>query len=281
MREGVHKFELEAMNTTFAIRIRHPDLEGARRLAGNCFRQLEDLEAELSRYRPDSEVSRINQLKAGESMLLADATNRCLRIALEASLRTAGLFDATMGNQTQPQEINESSTDSPMGKLILAPDHPRVLCEAAGRQIDLGGIGKGFALDEMARTLMELGVESAMLSSGASTHQAFGPDPWPMVLQSGSHTRRIELLNQALSASGSGIQGGHVVHPDTGQAPVYAFERVWTVTATAALSDAYSTACLLMTEEEIQAFAASGEGEVMVLVAGLGDTGIQRIKPLL
>ena len=260
-------FDVEGMNTLFSIRIHHLNRADALELAGNSFRQLEELEAELSRHRHDSEVSRINVLKEGESMLIADATYRCLQRSVEAMVSTAGLFDVTLGSRTSSGEV----AAPPEGKLALSPDRPQILCEVEGRKIDLGGIGKGFALDEMADTLLELGINSSLLSCGASTHLAVGNQKWPFDLQGDEGAMRIEISGRALSASGIGRQGAHVVHPDTGGAPEYAFARVWVIAPSAALADAYSTACLLMDEEEIAGFANSQRGNgVRVYVEPVG-----------
>jgi thiamine biosynthesis lipoprotein len=274
----LHVFTVEGMNTEFSIRIHHLNRPDALELAGNCFRQLEELEAEMSRYRHDSEVSRINVLKEGESLLLADVTYRCLQRSVEATVATAGLFDVTLGSRTSPGD----EAAPPEGKLALSPDRPQVVCEKEGRQVDLGGIGKGFALDEMAGKLLDLGVNSALLSCGASTHLAVGNQKWPFDLQGDGEPMRIEISGRALSASGTGIQGAHVVHPDTGGSPEYAFVRVWVVAPSAALADAYSTACLLMDEEEIQGFAgAQRENGVRVYVEPIGEEeGVREVREM-
>ncbi|MEM7146460.1 MAG: FAD:protein FMN transferase [Verrucomicrobiota bacterium] len=266
----LHTFDVEGMNTVFTIRIRHADVVEARRWAGNCFRQLEELEAQLSRYRPDSDVSRINLLRTGESMLLTDAVYRCLQRSLEATELTAGLFDVTLGVQTRDRTSSES--DPPRGTLTLSPDRPEILCGEAGREIDLGGIGKGFALDEMASTLRELGVERALLSCGASTHLAVGEGSWKVVLRGDREKTEVELAGEALSASGLGEQAAHVVHPDTGSAPDYRFCRVWVVAAAAALADALSTACLIMDEDELTGFASMvAEAGITIYRESAGD----------
>ncbi|MEM1297346.1 MAG: FAD:protein FMN transferase [Verrucomicrobiota bacterium] len=269
----LHSFDAEGMNTLFKIRIHHPDVTFARRLAGNCFRQLEELEALLSRYRFDSDISRINALRTGDSMLLTDEAYRCLQQALEASELTAGLFDVTLGAQTWADALLNPT--APKGKLALSPNRPEITCEEEGREIDLGGIGKGFALDEIARTLRDLGAESAIVSCGASTHLALGDHPWPMELKGDEDRLDISLVNRSLSASGLGEQGAHVVHPDTGKSPDYHFERVWVTAPSAALSDALATACLIMDEEELAGFAAMiREREVSIFAERASDSTI-------
>jgi thiamine biosynthesis lipoprotein len=275
--DPVHVFEAEAMNTQFVIRIHHPVRSLAFGLAGNCFCQLEDLEAELSRYRTDSEVTRINGLQAGESMLLADATHRCLQRAMEATAATAGLFDITIGAQTRTSDQVSDNEDASQGRLVLSPDRPQITCEVAGRQIDFGGIGKGFALDEMAVTLTDLEVISAFISSGGSTHLAIGEKPWGVELVGNENRFKLKLKGQALSSSGTAELGAHIVHPDTGIAPEYCFTRVWVICDSAAHADAYSTACLLMDEEEIEGFVTSQEGCVEVYVESLEDHSIRKI----
>lgn len=275
--DPVHVFEAEAMNTQFVLRIHHAVRSLAFGLAGNCFCQLEDLESELSRYRPDSEVSRINSLKAGDSMLLADATHRCLQRAMEATAATAGLFDITIGALTEQSDDNVAMADVEEGRLALSPDRPQITCDVPGRQIDFGGIGKGFALDEMAVTLADLEVASAFLSSGGSTHLALGEKTWGVELVGDENRFKLKLKGKALSSSGTAELGSHVLHPDTGEAPEYSFKRVWVIADNAAHADAFSTACLLMDEQELQGFVASQEGRVEVYVESHEDHSIRKI----
>ena len=84
-------------------------------------------------------------------------------------------------------------------------------------------------------------------------------------------------MGKALSSSGTAELGSHVLHPDTGEAPEYCFQRVWVVAKNAALADAYSTACLLMDEQEIEGFVAAQEGNVDVYVESLEDHSIRKI----
>jgi thiamine biosynthesis lipoprotein len=260
----VRSIHREAMNTVFTIRLPSADLAEAERLTGECFLLLETLEALLSRFRPDSDISRINRLNAGESLWVDERTARCLRLAIEASQLTEGLFDATLSPAA-------AQTERP-GQLRLAEDGPRVFCEAAGRQIDLGGIGKGFALDEMAAVLKDLEVPYALLSAGASTHLAFGNSSWKICLDPEAEASEYLLQEEAISSSGTAQQGCHILHPDTGMAPSYHFSRVWLATGCAALADAFSTAALLMDADEINAFVASQAGRVKIFTQ-MADSG--------
>ena len=246
-------FSGDAMACTFFLRMVHEDPEIAEDAAGACFLLLEELEAELSCFRLTSDVSRINALQTHESVLISETTHACLLQAMEAQAETAGLFDATLGLREGPAR----------GQLEIASERPLVVCHDAGRKIDLGGIGKGFALERLAEVLGGYHISSALLSAGASTMLAMGSQAWPISLGDADPVT-IQLQNMTLSASGTEIQGAHVVHPDIMGEPEYPFSRVWVLHPSAAMADAFSTACLLMDETDLRAFHESQDGTVRI-----------------
>lgn len=274
----IRTYSCEAMNAAFTLRLDCPDPSQAEEAASACINQLEALDSELSRFRPDSDVSRINHLGAGESLLVSEATYACLRHAFDIQAITAGLFDVTLGACTWPEgDARSLAADPAAGQLELAPDRPLVTCLAPGRQIDLGGIGKGFALDQLAITLKAYRIESALLCAAASTMLALGPHAWPIALTGNGNVKQVALQGRALSASGIGIQGAHVIHPDfLDEEPPYLFERVWLIADGAATADACSTACLLMADGEIDAFADAHD-EMIIHVEDIDDPEIRRI----
>lgn len=273
----LHTFSVEAMNTTFHLYLDVPDRKQAEDAASACFLLLEELEDQLSRYRPDSDITRVNALKTGESVLVTPDTYTCLMEAAAAAQDTAGLFDVTIGSRT----LSEPSPQTPLlqGQLEIAPDQPRVTCLQEGRQIDLGGIGKGFALDRLALRLKDFQVDSALLCSGASTLLAIGSEGWPVRLQGDGETLPLELHRGALSASGTGIQGVHVIHPDHSQPTTPVFKRVWLTAPSAAMADAYTTACLIMEPEELKAFQLAREGTVKIFTEAADGSFIQPVDP--
>lgn len=235
-----------AMNTLFHVRFAGPP-SGAAALAGACFAELERLEGLLSQYRPDSDISRLNTLGDGGTLLVDEATHEVLLRAMELHSATGGLFDVTLGAGTPAD-----------GQWSIAPDRPAVTRLRAGRQLDLGGIGKGFALDRMARILEEQGSFSALLSAGASTHLALGPQAWTMSL--GMLESRPALRAAALSASGDGVQDAHVRASDGRPPATYPHRRIWVMAHDATSADAWSTACLLATAAEIRFLVEANPG---------------------
>jgi thiamine biosynthesis lipoprotein len=261
-------FAHEAMKTTFTLRFADMGEEDAKGVTRECFELVDRLENALSRYCEGSEVWRINHLRAGETLYLSDACHRCLLKALEGWQATGGLFDITQGRRI---EHRKSALDGPVpeicGSLIVHPDVPAITCVEEGRELDLGGIGKGFALDEMAALLADWEIGNVLLAAGGSSLLAAGDAVWPVELAGDGGVMKMELSNEALSASGTGIQGAHIVHPGApGGAPNYGCKRVWVVAPSAAAAEVWSTAVMLVPAGDLEGWLAEGGDYRRVLV---------------
>jgi len=251
-------FSHEAMNTIFTLRIRGVDRETAQGVARESFELVDRLESRLSRFMESSDVSRINCMAAGETLYLSEHCHQCLLLALDAHARTGGLFDITLGKRIEHRKSgDEGPPPAITGSLIIHPDVPAVTCVEPGRELDLGGIGKGFALDQIRRLLIDWEIHDSLLAAGASSLLAFGPTSWPVDLTGNGPSLRIGLSNRALSASGTGIQGSHIIHPGGDEdMPAMACARIWTLAPTAALAEIWSTALMLVEPDEIPGILA-------------------------
>jgi FAD:protein FMN transferase len=261
-------FTHDAMNTTFRLWLPEPNEAHARDMARECFEHLDFLEARLSRFIEGSDVSQINHLQAGETLYLSEPCHQCLLASIDARARTGGLFDITLGRHIGHRKSGEPGEPPPLtGRLTIHPDVAAITCEAAGREIDLGGIGKGFALDQLKELLIDWGAEGALLAAGASSLLAFGPEPWPVDLTGDTASLRIALTNQSLSASGTGFQGSHIVHPaGAGAMPLKRCQRVWVVSATAVLAEIWSTALMLLEPDAIAGVIAADDSVGQVYI---------------
>jgi thiamine biosynthesis lipoprotein len=146
---------------------------------------------------------------------------------------------------------------------------------AEGLQVDLGGIGKGYALDYAAGLFEEWGVTKALLSA-ESTVLALDPPPdaegWAVRAD-----ERLLLSRRALSGSGGSVKGTHIFDPRTGQ-PVCDRTQTWAFAPGAAWADALSTAFLVMSETEIEDYCRQ-HVEVSGIVVGAGKQYFNHKKP--
>ena len=247
-------FPHEAMATRFEIAIAGHEEVYARKAAAAAFRELDRLENELSRYRESSDIACANRLACGESLVIGDDALECLLIAADVALATDRAFD--------PGYASKLVDDSPVGALAytLDPANHRLTSHAARLHLDLGAVGKGYALDRMADTLSEWSVTAACLNSGGSTVLALAPAEgqrgWPIVLGDGAAQRTLLLAHAAVSGSGIAVKGTHLVDPRTG-APAARVTRVWSRASGAALADALSTAFFVFEDSDVAAFCAA------------------------
>lgn len=270
-----HRFAHYAMAATFEIYIANEDAAYAEQAAGAAFDELDRLERDLSRFIHSSDVTHINHASPGETIRVGLDTFACLKHCKELCVETGGAFNPAIGTLLNcwensdrspripsPEELAFARENSGMHQLEL--DEVRhAVCKKAFVRIDLGGFGKGYALDRMAAILCEWDIGRAILHGGWSTVLALnGPtdEGWPVSIrhpQSGETLRRFSLLNQALSGSGLN-KGPHIIDPRTAE-PIRDFRAAWSLASTAADADALSTAFLVMTREEAEAYCEKKE----------------------
>lgn len=212
MSGRAHRFSHEAMATVFEVHCHHEDARYAGQAARAAFDLVDRLEQELSRFVANSDVSRINGLAAGERTRVSPSTLECLDTAFRMHVATGGAFDVSLG--------------SGLERLDLVEDECVVVAREAGARLDLGGIGKGHAVDRMAELLDEWGIASALLHGGFSSVLALeappGEEGWPLTLSLPGPGEprilaRVSARQRAFSASGT-LKGDHVRDPHTGRA---------------------------------------------------------------
>jgi thiamine biosynthesis lipoprotein len=272
---GMKRFSHEAMATTFELLIVHEDEDYARQAATAAFDQVDRLEGELSRFRENSDVTRINNLSANEPLRLGLDAFECLRIAKRIYNETNGAFDITIGTllkcwrsdegssrEPSPKEIDIARMHTGTNLLQLNEDEHTICLSAGGVQVDLGGIGKGYAVDRVAELLRDWSVDFALISGGYSSVLALDAPPgkkgWPLTMTNPAGDKEIlarpSLKDAALS--GSGVQkGGHIIDPRTAE-PVEGRLAAWSSAPDAATADALSTAFMIMGLDEIEKYCS-------------------------
>ena len=259
-QDGMHRFAHEAMACTFEIVICDQELEYARQASAAAFTEIDRLEQELSRFISHSDVSRVNALQPGEWARLGPAALDCLLLAGEVHRDTAGAFDITVGGLLHRAVDGEAPVVG-MQMLEVSRAYQAAGLRAGRVSIDLGAIGKGYAVDQAAKLLEEWGIGRAIIHSGQSTALAVGDSPWPLAVRDPEDHDAILFRvflpgGWALSGSGIKLHGNHIIDPRT-QQPAVARLGAWAVAPTAALSDAVSTAFMVMTATEMEQYCAA------------------------
>ena len=275
------KFSHQAMNAVFEIWIQHENGTYAGRAARAAFHEADRLEQELSRFVDNSDIGRINRAEIGVSVVVSPDTMACLLAAQEVYDLTGGAFDVSVGPLVQLWRQGEPTPES-LERLLQGRTgrsfalHETELTVTVLRKdagIDLGGIGKGYAIDRMADVLREWGIRRALIHGGASSVLAMESpiekSGWPVVVSNPKNPEetpaRLELANQTLSCSGL-QRGRHIVNPATGQA-VTDKRAVWLLTtASAAQADALTTALMAMPVEAIGRFSEAHPEECIMLM---------------
>lgn len=262
------------MATHFEVRIFHDEQTYAAQAAQAAFDLLDTLESRLSRFLPNSDISRIANLPPGEKMRLSEPAFSCLQIARRMEQVTLRAFCAT------PAALK---TQAFVPQWELLPEDQCIRCVSGQLQFDLGAIGKGFALDRMAELLRHWDCLSFLLVAGGSSILA-GDSPsdtpgWSCGLGDDA-TQRFFLTHASLSGSGLAVKGSHILDPRTGRAALRQ-KRAWVLADTAAESDALSTACMVLSETELEEVIAQCDSWLAFLETDEGARPIgNRVLPM-
>jgi FAD:protein FMN transferase len=281
------------MATRFEFVLLGDDAIRLRAAGEEALDEIDRIEGQLSLYRPGSEIATVNARAAFQGVTVSPEVFALLERAVKFSEITAGSFDITIaplvrawgfmkGSGARPKDAQIAEAREVVGVrfLELNPDRCTVRFKRAGMMLDLGSIGKGYALDIAAEVLRDAGVENALLHGGTSTIYALGQDtsgPWkiaidPPALPTTADSAEpatttaplaiVPLSNEALSVSAvwgkfftmDGKTYGHVIDPRTGWPAEDALLGA-VVVKSAAESDALSTAVLLATENDLAALS--------------------------
>ena len=260
MNSSAHSFTHEAMTTTFEVIVSGQAQEYARQASAAAFREIDRIEKLLNKYDAGSDVGQINLLEPGESVRVGIETLECMEKAIWAHGVSGGLFDPTVGTGVQWLNVDPSNFSIGWDK------------EGKGK-IDLGGIGKGFAIDKAAEVLADWEVEEVVINGGTSTVLALGKEwnlgiggPWGEKVG----VTTIKLKDQALSGSGTEVKGGHIFNPATGK-PATRHLAAWAIHPSAAASDALSTAFMMMEAKKIKQLCAENRDITAFVVAPDGS----------
>ena len=281
-----------AMATRFEMVLHGDDLARLRAAGEEALEEIERLESRLSIYRESSEISNLNARAAISPVRVSPALFDLLQRAKALHKETGGAFDISIaplvrcwgfmggtGRLPDPAEIEKARARVGMDLVLLNPEDRSVRFSRTGVMLDLGAIGKGYAIAQAAEVLKEAGVSSALLHGGTSSICAIGHPPesdaWQVAIEGPpgpgetppALLATVPLRDEALSVSAvwgrsfvaEGKRLGHVLDPRSGQ-PAGSALLAAVVLPDATDTDALSTALLVLGPEGHDSIAKSRPG---------------------
>ena len=264
----------EAMATRFEVALHGASEATLRAAAEEALAEIGRLEAVLSLYQPTSEIAHINARGAQEPVPVSPEVFALLEHCAALGEQTQGAFDITLaplmrcwrfmndtGAVPADDEIQTARAQCGWPQLQLNPAKSTVQLATEGAMLDLGSVGKGYALEQAGALLLENEFEHFLIHGGTSTVCARGTQadgaPWRIAVEHPDADRPplnvVDLANESLSVSGiggksfideHGVEQGHVIDPRTGR-PAQSARVAAVVCDSATVSDAWTTALLV------------------------------------
>ena len=289
------------MGTTARVVVFASTESDARAASDQAFARITELDARLSDYRPDSELSRLTRGPIGQPIAVSDDLMAVLAAAQELAAQSAGAFDITVGPLSKlwrrarrqielPSAAELAAARAVTGFRLVTLDAAArtVTVHKAGMLLDAGGIAKGYAADEALKVLRARGLACALVALGGDIAVGDGPprtSGWQVALaglnpDSAAPSSPLVIANAAVSTSGDAEQwveiGGqrysHIVNPITGLG-ITGRRTVSVLARDAMTSDMLATALSVMDPDDGLALAdATPRAAAQIGIAG--DTGV-------
>lgn len=285
-----------AMGTTVEVYLYAADAGRAAALFEAVFEEIERVEAALSTYRSTSELSRINTYADAMPVTTDPEVFGLIGRALAFSRQTDGAFDITVGRLMKAwgffrgqgrfpstDELAEARKQTGWQYVTLDTTARAVRLGRMGLQLDMGAIGKGYAIDQVVRLLRAQGVSAVLIGTGQSSYYAVGAPPgeagWPIKVpvpfDRAQTLSTVRLRDAALSTSGNyekffeleGRRYCHIMDPRTGR-PVEGMVQVTVIAPSAADSDALATSVFVLGPDAGKTLLDDHPGTAALLVTG-------------
>jgi thiamine biosynthesis lipoprotein len=236
----------QAMGTFFSIVAYGSSTACLEEATSEAFQVIDRLDQQMSHYKPDSELCAINRMAHGEKVAVTPELFGLLEDSIRYSEETNGAFDITVGplmkswgffrgwgRRPSPAELAEALQKIGYRHIKLDAATQTVKFDRPGIELDLGAIGKGYAVDRVVEVLRSAGIGQALISSGTSSIFALGAPPgeegWKVSLCHPLDRTKsacvLQLHNLSLSVSGEyeksfELEGriySHIIDPRSGE----------------------------------------------------------------
>jgi FAD:protein FMN transferase len=289
-----------AMATTFELLLPFNTPHAIER-SEPVFELLDRLESQMTVYRDSSDVVNLNRLAPYAPVVVEKRLFALLQLAAQITAETGGAFDVTAGALVKawgffrgprrvPSETERQNALARTGMqhVVLTPEQRSVRYLRPGLEVNLGSIGKGYAVDRLAELVEEeCGIPSFLLHGGHSSVYAKGtpdgdPRGWAVGLKHPWDEERrlgqVWLFDRALGTSAAtfrhleynGRKLGHNLDPRTGW-PAEGIANVTVLAPTAAEADALATAFFILGVEKIRAYCQTHRGVGALLLPDQPD----------
>jgi thiamine biosynthesis lipoprotein len=289
----------DLMACRFEVVFNAGEVDNATELGVDALDLVEQIEARITVYRDASEIARLNALAADDWQGVSPDLFALLVHARDLATRTGGAFDCASGALTRawgflerrgrspgPEELAAARAQSGLGFVEFDEEGRRLRFTRPGVELNLGAIGKGWAIDRAMALLRMAGVPSALVHGGQSSVRAVGTQGpafpgrrgWPVglrhPLRPAERLATISLADRALGTSGSGTQFfvdrgrklGHILDPRSGAPATAEVISATVVAPEAADADALSTALYVLGAEALGRIAPAGGDTAAILV---------------
>jgi thiamine biosynthesis lipoprotein len=265
---------IDLMGTRVSVELWADDESEGRKLVAQVMNEYRRFDTEMSTYKPDSEISRVNAKAAQAPLEVSEELFDLVRRSLELSAASGGAFDITYDSVGYLYDFRERRrpSDREIEQRLPAVDYRHVVLDSARRtiffktegvRINLGGIAKGYIVEKAARMLREKGVEHALLNAGGDT-RVLGDrrgQPWVVGIR---HPRdeaqtftKLPLVDEAISTSGdyerffeeNGRRYHHILNPATGR-PTEGILTVTVIGPDGTMTDGLDTAIFVLGAEK-------------------------------
>lgn len=243
---------------------------------------VEEVDAHMSTWKPDSDLMRLNRAPVGVSVAIPDDLARVLALGLRIGRASGGAFDIGMGDAVHAWGFGPAAADVQGIRTAMAasrrPAHEMLKLE--GTQVrkrglialDLNGIAKGYGVDSLAATLRSFGIDAALVGiDGEMRAQGLRPDgeAWTIAIEAPDTDRRaphaiLNLQDASVATSGDyrhwvtveGRQLSHTMDPRRGAPLLSSPASVTVIAPSCAEADAWATALMVVGPEAGAALAA-------------------------
>ncbi|WP_020532202.1 FAD:protein FMN transferase [Flexithrix dorotheae] len=244
--QSLKKFEFSTfkMGTTFRLVFYAKDSSQANLVAKKAFRRIDDLNEKLSDYHNESELNKLSQSSGTNTFVpVSDDLWKVIIVSLEASKKSKGAFDITAGRYVKlwrrakrknelpsAKELEDAKKAVGYDKIVLDQKSQSVKLIASKMKLDLGGIAKGYTLDEILKVLRGEGINSALIDGGGDILLGDAPpeaNGWKINIAKDSSStlnKTLVLSNISIASSGdlynfveiNDVRYSHIVNPKTG-----------------------------------------------------------------